>query len=420
MPETPETHRLDTDALALALAPADERAERARALRATAEAMGVWPASIRPVYDALAERRIAPLTVPAMNLRGLTYPVARAAWRAALKLEAAPLLFELAPVEATIGDQPLAEYGAMVLAAAAREGHRGPVFLQADHVEVADDTPASRERARALCSEAWDAGFRQIDIDAAALTKDEGVPEARLAANAAATAELAAFVHTLDPEVVVGGEVGEIGGANTTVEELRTFLDGVRAQLGSGPGRLGKVSVQTGTRHGGVVMADGRIGVMDVDFAAAAELARVATDEYGLPGIVQHGASTLTVDQWARLPAAGVHEVHLAAGIQNVVMDDAAMPAALTARMRAALAQPMARAEHGPDDAEREDLSDEQLWIENRWHAWGVFKADLWTLPEPVLASLGESAQGWFERAFAALGIAGRVEDVARLWPPAR
>jgi len=420
MTQNHATRQLDSDALALALAPAEERAERARALRAAAEAMGVWPASIAPVYDALATRRLAPMTVPAMNLRGLTYPVARAAWRAALRLDAAPLLFELAPVEATVGDQPLAEYGAMVLAAAAREGHRGPVFLQADHVEVADDTPAARERAREMCREAWDAGFRQIDIDAAALALREGDPATRLAANAAATADLVAFVRTIDPEVVVGGEVDEIGGANTTVEELRAFLDGVRANLGAGPARLGKVSVQTGTRHGGVVMADGRIGVMDVDFVAAAELACVATDEYGLPGIVQHGASTLTTDQWARLPAAGVHEVHLAAGIQNVVMDDPAMPTALTARMRATLGKPMTRAEHGPDDAGHEPLSAEQLWIENRWHAWGMFKADLWTLPEPVLAELGVSAQAWFERAFAALGIAGRAEDVARLWPTSR
>ncbi len=410
------THQLDTEALALALAPAAERAERARALRAAAEAMGVWPASIAPVYDALATRRIAPLTVPAMNLRGLTYPVARAAWRAALRLEAAPLLFELAPVEATIGDQPLAEYGAMVLAAAAREGHRGPVFLQADHVQITDDTPAARERARALCREAWDAGFRQIDIDAAELALGEGDPATRFDANAAATAELVTFVHALGPDAVVGGEVDEIGGANTTVEELRAFLDGVKAHMGARPGRLGKVSVQTGTRHGGVVMADGRIGVMDVDFAAAADLARVATDEFGLPGIVQHGASTMTTDQWARLPGAGVHEVHLAAGIQNVVMDDPALPAELTARMRAALGQPMARAEHGPDDADGEPLSAEQLWIENRWHAWGRFKADLWTLPDPVLAALGASAEAWFERAFGALGVAGRADDVARLW----
>lgn len=378
--------------------------------------MGVWPSSIGPVYTALAERRIAPLTVPAMNLRGLTYPLARAAWRAARRLEAAPLLFELAPIEATLGDQPLIEYGAMVLAAAAREGHRGPVFLQADHVEIPDDEPSSRERARRLCREAWEAGCRQIDIDAAALATDQGDPASRQRANAAATADLVAYVHTLDQALVVGGEVGEIGGVTTTPDDLRAFLDGVRAGLGSRPGRLGKVSVQTGTRHGGVVLADGSIGVMELDIAAASDLARVAREAYGLPGIVQHGASTLTPEQWAQLPGAGVHEVHLATGIQNVVMDHPAMPTQLMERMRAALSVPLQRAEHVPTNADAEPLSEEQRWIENRWHAWGRFKAELWELPDDVMTALGSAAEAWFERTFTKLGVAGRADDVARLW----
>lgn len=407
---------LDAAAQATALATAGDRTRRAEALRQQAEANGVWPASIAPVYAGLADGSVAPMTVPAMNVRGLTYRVARAAWRTALRCEAGPLLFELAPSEAEAGDQPFDEYAAMVLAAAAREGYRGPVFLQADHIDVASAAEGALERARQRCREALAAGFRQVDIDAAGLAVEGSDPAVRQGANASATAELTAYVQTLEPTVVVGGEVGEIGGANTTVDDLRAFLAAVLARVPDGMRGLGKVSVQSGTRHGGVVRSDGSVGAMAVDVDLLAALAHVARTEFGLPGVVQHGASTLTMAQLARLPAVGVIEVHLATGIQNVVLDHPALPSDLIERMRADLVGPLTHAEGGHhDDAE---ATAAQAFVQNRWRAWGRFKPALWQLPEAVLQDIDVSLEAWFEQLFTALGVAGRAAELDRVEVP--
>jgi hypothetical protein len=284
--------------------------------------------------------------------------------------------------------------------------------LQADHVSLDADDEASRSTARERLQEALDAGFGQMDIDAAALAVPAANPEERQARNAAVTAELASWLRAQRPDAVIGGEVGEIGGADTSPEDLRAFLSLTRA-FG---GELGKVSVQTGTRHGGVVRADGSSGVMSVDHSLAARLASIARNEYGLPGVVQHGASTLTPEQWRSLPAAGVVEVHLATGIQNVILDHPALPRALVERMQAELAGPVSYAERGSEEGGA--LTPAQVYRHNRWRAWGVFKRDLWTLPEGVLERVDVALEAWFATTFDALGLAGRAHELARIPEP--
>src|SRR2546423_13402062 len=64
-------------------------------------------------------------------------------------------------------------------------------------------------------------------------------------------------------------------------------------RLGTAPG-ISKISVQTGTSHGGVVLPDGKIAKVQLDLAALKALSHDARTKYGLGGAVQHGASTLT------------------------------------------------------------------------------------------------------------------------------
>src|SRR5262245_18964220 len=60
---------------------------------------GVRPASIRPLYLARGRGEVGGFTVPAINLRGLTYDLARAAFRVALRTDAPAMIFELARSE---------------------------------------------------------------------------------------------------------------------------------------------------------------------------------------------------------------------------------------------------------------------------------------------------------------------------------
>ncbi len=401
----------DEKAQQLAFAPLAERAHLAQQLRQAAQEAGVFLAPIDRVYRGLAAGSIEPLSVPAFNLRGLTYDIARAIWRVVRRTQAGPVIFELAPVEMRVSDQTFVEYAAMVLAAAVREGYQGPVFLQGDHFQMG--TIGEMVDLWALCRDAVMAGFYQIDIDVSAMV-DERQEEARAyqRPNARATAGLTVLLRALQPlgvSLVLGGEVGEIGGRNTSLQDLRAFLDEYREMLPPSIGGLDKVSAQTGTVHGGMVQADGTIGKMPLDFGLARRLSQTARTEYGLAGLVQHGASTLGLDDLARLPEAGVIEVHLATHIQNQVFDHPAFPADLLGTIRTALVTPAGGPE-GNCHPEPKDLTDEQRFYQARWAAWGPFKQALWSMPEPARAQIMDSLEGWFAAVLRALRIEGRHE----------
>ena len=54
-----------------------------RTIREAARALGILPASILPLYEARGRGEVSGFTVPAINIRMLTYDTARAAFRAA-------------------------------------------------------------------------------------------------------------------------------------------------------------------------------------------------------------------------------------------------------------------------------------------------------------------------------------------------
>ena len=60
----------------------------------------------------------------------------------------------------------------------------------------------------------------------------------------------------------VGGEIGEVGGKNSDVHELHAYMNGFNREA-EGARRdlvgLSKISVQTGTAHGGFINADGTV-----------------------------------------------------------------------------------------------------------------------------------------------------------------
>ena len=104
---------------------------------------------------------------------------------------------------------------------------------------------------------------------------------------------------------------------------------------------ISKISVQTGTAHGGFVGADGKLRMdVQIDLEALHELSSVARRDYGLGGAVQHGASTLPPSAFDAFPKAGACEIHLATDFQNMVYDHPQFPAASEGRdVRLAAAQ---------------------------------------------------------------------------------
>ena len=148
------------------------------------------------------------------------------------------------------------------------------------------DAETEVDAVRQLAREAIAAGFYNIDIDSSTLVdlSRPTVPEQQRV-NADNTAELTRLIRELQPAGVtisIGGEIGEVGKSNSTEEELSAYLDEYRRALGDG-GVIGvsKVSIQTGTSHGGVPMPDGTIAAVKIDFDTLDRLSRVARERYG-------------------------------------------------------------------------------------------------------------------------------------------
>jgi fructose/tagatose bisphosphate aldolase len=384
-----------------------------------ADRLGIKPASIQHLYELMGQGKAGGFTVPAINIRGLTYDAARAVLRSALKQNTGALIFEIARSEIAYTQQAPAEYATIILGAAVKENYLGPVFIQGDHFQVGlnsyqKDPAQEIDTVKALIQEAIEAGFYNIDIDTSTLvdlSKDTVHEQQRL--NFERAAELTAYIRTLEPEGVtisVGGEIGEVGGKNSTVEEFRAFMDGYRLELdrrGKNIKGISKISVQTGTTHGGVPLPDGSVAEVKLDFKVLSDISKVAKREYGLAGTVQHGASTLPDDAFDKFPLNAAAEVHLATGFQNIIYDSDSFPAQLCDKIYAYL-----REKHG--DEKKSGQTDEQFLYKTRKKAFGPFKEAIWNIPEEARKRISNELESQFDLLFEKLNIHDTFEIVKK------
>jgi fructose-bisphosphate aldolase class II len=395
----------------------DEREWARWAIWETGRAIGVFSASIHDFYMARGKGDVPPVTVPAMNVRGASYDTARSIFRVAKKLDGGAFICEIARSEIAYTEQRPSEYVAVMLAAAMREGHRGPVFIQGDHFQVNAkkykvDAKAEVAAVKQLALEAISAGFYNVDIDTSTLVDlaHQTLAEQQKL-NYDVAVEITRYVRSLEPKGVtisLGGEIGEVGTENSTVPELEAFMDGYNQTLAAqakGMVGLSKISVQSGTSHGGVVLADGSIADVALDFKTLEDLSRVAREKYGLSGAVQHGASTLPDTAFYHFPRTETSEIHLATGFQNMLYDH--IPAALREEIYAWLRANAAEERKSTD-------TDEQFFYKTRKKALGPFKKQLWNLPEEVKMKLALAYDEKFTFLFEKLAVTGTGEPVRR------
>ncbi|HEX8253788.1 MAG TPA: class II fructose-bisphosphate aldolase [Thermoanaerobaculia bacterium] len=380
---------------------AEAKAEARKQIHMLARRSGAIPSSILPLYRALGRGEIArKFTVPAFNIRALTYDVSRALFRAAMKHNVGPFVFEIARSEIGYTEQRPGEYAACVLAAAVKEGYTGPVFIQGDHFQASakkwatEEGKASEVKAlESLIDEAIAAEFYNIDIDTSTLvdlsfeTRDEQQKE-----NYTYTAHFTKYIRARQPEgieISIGGEIGEVGKYNTQPDEVRAYIDGVKRELGGDPG-MAKISVQTGTSHGGVPMADGTIAEAKIDFDVLRETTRICREEYGIAGSVQHGASTLPEEVFNNFPENDAVEIHLATGFQNMILDAPTLPQEMKNEIRTFCFDNCA-------DERKSGETDEQFVYKTRKKAIGPFKQRMWELPSEQKQPIIDAIERKFE-----------------------
>lgn len=387
----------------------------------TAHRKGIYPASIQEFYMARGRGEFEGFTVPAINLRSMTYDLARAIFRAATKIDTSAFVFEIARSEIGYTYQSPIEFASMVLAAAIRENYSGPVFIQGDHFQANaakyKENPGKEiEALQALIRDAIEAGFYNIDIDSSTLV-DLSKPTLKdqQLLNYEVCAKLAKYIRSLQPKGVtisVGGEIGEIGHQNSTPEDLDVFMGGLKEKLEKDVLGISKISVQTGTTHGGVVLPDGSIAQINLDFNTLKTLSIMAREEYGLAGAVQHGASTLPPSAFHKFVECETAEVHLATEFQNMIYESKHFPADLKKKIYEWLKV------NAANEAKAGE-TEEQFLYKTRKKGLGPFKKEIIQLPQETRDAIAAELEAKFDFLFKQLAIANKRKLVLKyIHPP--
>jgi len=349
-------------------------------IRKLAEEKGIKLASINDLYMSIGQGKVSGFTVPAINVRTLTYDLARQVFQIMKEKNVGPVLFEIARSEIKYTEQQPDEYAVSILAAAIKENHIGKVFVQGDHYQFSAKNFATNkqdeiDKIKELIKKSVDAGFYNIDIDASTLvdlSKTDIVERQRN--NYEMTALLTEYIRSIQPKDVmisIGGEIGHIGGVNSNAADFETFMDNY-LKLIKDKNLVGvsKVSVQTGTSHGGIPLPDGTIAEVKLDFNVLKSITQSARSKYKIGGSVQHGASTLPNNLFHNFPSYDTLEIHLATGFQNIVYDH------MDPKLKQEIYEWL---KVNCKDEMKEDQTEDQNLYKTRKKALGPFKNKIWT-----------------------------------------
>jgi fructose/tagatose bisphosphate aldolase len=408
-------HPLDIEKIAMELIMDDDAVAKKKLSKKIfdiAYKKGIYPSSIHDFYLARGRGEFGAFTVPAINLRSMTYDLAKAIFRVAKRNNTGAFIFEIAKSEMGYTNQVPLEYSSVVLAAAIKEGFTGPVFIQGDHFQAnakkfQENPDKELEGLKALIAESVDAGFYNIDIDSSTLV-DLSKPDVKKQQylNYEVCAKLTQFIRRIEPRgvvVSVGGEIGEVGQKNSTPEDLRAFMLGYKERLRKGLVGISKISVQTGTSHGGVVLPDGSIAQVKLDFDTLKNLSYIAKTEFGLAGAVQHGASTLPAEAFHKFAECETAEVHLATEFQNMIYESTLFPAELKAKIYEWL-------KINTVSEKKEEETEDQFIYKTRKKALGPFKKDIMGLPQEVRDAIVKEVEEKFDFLFKQLNSVNNKE----------
>ena len=379
-------------------------------IKSAALELGIVSSSIQGLYDARGRNELQGFTVPALNIRGLPYELCRAIFRTAIKTNAGAFIFELAKSEMSYTFQKPNELSTVILGAAIKEGFTGPVFIQGDHFQVnaknyAQDPEKEIIGIKNLIESGIAGGFYNIDIDTSTLvdlSKTNVVEQQR--ANFEVGVELTQHVRDNEPEgitISVGGEIGEVGKENSNEQELRAYLDNFNDLLEkniSGATTISKISIQTGTSHGGVPLPDGTVADVNLDFDTLENLSRISRDNYGLAGAVQHGASTLPQDLFHKFPELETAEIHLATDFQNMIYGSELFPASFKEKIYTRLREKFC-------SEQKSGETDEQFIYKTRKKGFGEFKKEFWELSNEIREGIGEELENKMNFLFKKLAV---------------
>ena len=374
-----------------------------KSIREMANKKGIRLASIHGLYMSFGKNLISGFTVPAINIRTLTYDTARMIFQVMNEKNIGPVIFEIAKSEIGYTKQNPSEYALCILAAAIKEKYIGPVYVQGDHYQFSAkkyiiNPEEEINKIKQLIKESVEVGFYNIDIDASTLVNlNKPTLIEQQKNNYEMTALMTEYIRSIQPKditISIGGEIGHIGGKNSTVEEFEAFMENYLKIINKNKlTGISKVSIQTGTSHGGIPLPDGTIAKVSLDFNALKIIGESARNKYHIGGSVQHGASTLPNELFNRFTENKTLEIHLATGFQNLVYDN--LPQIIKNKIYQWL-------EENCIDERKDGQTEDQFFYKTRKKGLGPFKKELWLMSEvekrPILSSLKKQFEFLFEK----------------------
>src|SRR3989344_920746 len=373
----------------------DSQSNARQTLYSLAKSHHIELSSTHFLYRAFAQRKLPLFSVPAINMRTLTYDFARRVFGLIKKYDIGIVIFEIAASEQEYSFQTPEEYTVSVIAAALVEEYEGPIFLQGDHYQArknifSTDKQREIDRLKNLIRDSIKAGFYNIDIDASTLVNLElASVDLQQKDNYETTALLTRYIREIEKgeKISIGGEIGHIGGVNSIIEDFYAFMKGYKKNVGDSEG-ISKIAVQTGSSHGGTLQADGSLTNVAIDFNILKDIGRAAQEKYGLGGAVQHGASTLDKSNFDQFPLNHTVEVHLATDFQNIFFDH------LDRDLKNAI---YTWVDRHLSHEKKPELTQEQFMYKNRKKALGSFKKEIWSMPEQYKQDILNSFEAEFK-----------------------
>ena len=176
------------------------------------------------------------------------------------------------------------------------------------------------------------------------------------------------------------------------------YLEGVSPDTG-----IIKLAIETGAVHGGIVMPDGSIARVRLDFNVISKLSKLVREKYKLAGVVQHGASTLPPEAFEKFPQNDTLEVHLATQFQNIVYDT--LPLSLKEEIYNWLFEEL-------HHEKKESQTNAQFIYKTRKKALGKFKNKLNALPKDIKNNIRRKLKDEFSFLFHQLNLEGSADMV--------
>lgn len=370
-------------------------------IKAIANDLGIFPTSLQALYEARRRTEYLGKTVPRLAAHGLTYDMARAAFRTMKRSSTAICLFEL-PVETLpIAESHLQDFCSSVLAAAIKEGFYGPLFLQLGDIRYQADAFINNpqqyhQQLHQLLQLGMANGFLNFAVDTTALPH-EGF------------AEMASFSNTLnewqqgDRLLAHGAALGDLPSGEAALNSLCANLDTYFEHLKK-EGNKAHPLCKLGVKIKGD-LANSRVAVE--------KLRDLIVSKYAFAGLTIDHLLHLSERNLRDLATWQALEVNVSELLYDRLFDSHHFPKEIIVEMRHFLTDACRHEWHVSE-------SEEEFVHRLRHRTFAPFKKMFWEIPAATREKIGLELERTFASLFQWLGVTETVtlvRDKVRGYP---